>query len=190
MVSESSSEERRNWARLFSDGEPSTNDLFDLAKEIYSTHKTLPGQEITFPGIRIIRMNIANPQDSTSEREPDQTYITTGNEGAGLSWIKGSVHLNFKKIEESDEGPFEEINFEMESNPSRSAAREYFDLAKYPSGEIKAIWYRPEITHSYILDEDLEDDRFEVPLDPRRIKRIGQVLLSASARTAVENVSQ
>lgn len=190
MVSESSSGEIRNRARLFTDGEPSTEDLFDLAKEIYDTHKTPPGQEITLPGIRIIRMNIANPGDSTSEHEPDQTYITTGNKGAGLAWIEGSVHLNFEKIEESDEGPFERINFEMESNPGRRADREYFKLEKYSSGNTKAFWLRLETTHSYILDEDLEDDYFEVSLDTRRIKRIGQVLLSASARTAVENVSQ
>lgn len=96
-----------------------------------------------------------------------------------LRWQRGAINMDRPEPDEP-EPPFSSIiNVEVFMGKHD---RESFDLRKYPNGEVKAFWYRPS-TSSIILDEDFEDDVVEVPLTPDRIKRIGQVIISAHATT-------
>lgn len=190
MAVENSGEKGIDWTKLFVDGEPSVGNLFDLSKEVFRTHKTPSGVAIDLPPIRIVNINVANPQDTSERVIPGETKITGEDEDASLYWKEGWITLNHKEEPGNEGTKVETISFGMETSSRRHASCEYFDLVRYQSGEVKALWYRPDITHSYILDEDLEEECFEVLLDSKRIKRIGKVLLSASARTAAEDVKE
>ena len=152
MVSENSGEERQDWASLFTDGEPSTGDLFDFAKVVFRSHKTPPGVKIELPEIRRIKINVAEPDDTSTESIPGQTITTGEDEDAPLRWGKeGTIRIDYHNQLEGEEKGNELISFDFESSSKRHSGRETFDLVKHPSGEIKAIWHREQQTHSYYL---------------------------------------
>ncbi len=152
----------KDWVQILRDGESTSQDLYDLVDEVMTIQ------------------NSKNPTERPDFVDPKYWDPTA----VGLLWNEGSIQLDHQ--EPSESGPYEAINADISYGFHRHAGAEYFQLRRYPTGDVKVFWVRPEPTQSEILDETLEDQYLEVPLNPARIKRIGQVVLFAHVRTMVE----
>ena len=94
-----------------------------------------------------------------------------------LRWQRGWINMD--RPEESDESEqFDTIHVNVDAGRDS----EDFILRKYRDGEVKAYWLRDPVD-SILLDEEFGDELTEVPLTSERVKRIGQVVVSAQATT-------
>lgn len=185
MSLEGSGEHTRNWAALIEQDKLTAEDLYDLAEETFSIYREEEGEVPLEGHVTTVTLGLNGARNEEVSGE-DDVGIRSGNE-ASLSWGNKNGRIGLYYQERGDDRPYDAIHVEIDQGKFHT---EFFELRKEPLGEIKAFWVRPEKLYSMILDENLEGDYLEVPLNPVRIKRIAQVLLSASARTAVETATQ
>lgn len=160
MWNEEYQESTGDWASRLEKGSLTGKDLYALLDDV------------------MLDQNKQNPQTrpaKVSEKFWDPTAVY-------LRWQHGAINMDRSESPDESE-PFSLIHVEVFKGGKGSS--EDFELRKYPDGTVKAFWYR-EPASSNILDEEFDNGLTEVPLTLDRIKRIGQVMISAHARTMAE----
>ncbi len=158
MGSEEHRESTGNWASILEKSDLTGKDLYTILESVMSEQNKL--NPLTRP------VNV-------SEKFWDPTAVY-------LKRKEGMINMDRPEPDESE--PFSTIHVGIATGGKRRSEDEDFELRKYPDGEVKAFWYR-DPAYSSILDEEFDESLTEVPLTPERIKRIGQVIISAHATT-------